>query len=199
MGGTFDVHHPESTAFGLAGCSTTGLLATVVAAVCPFLSVRGHRRWQDRPCRPHRAAQATIRPAAGNNMMASSACLPPSLCKEHDGGGLGWAALRGRATANGRRRRGTQEAWDRNIPSDSSDDTIARRCTVNALQAANSGERTRYTERQGSTRHRPFEGLCRHPLAEQLSLGSDRCIILLLVPIGDDDTPTVVLGLTGNY
>ncbi|RNF17202.1 hypothetical protein TcG_05737 [Trypanosoma cruzi] len=39
-----DVPHPEATAFGLAGCSTTGLLATVVAAVCPFSSVRGHGR-----------------------------------------------------------------------------------------------------------------------------------------------------------
>ncbi|RNC46756.1 hypothetical protein TcCL_NonESM03358 [Trypanosoma cruzi] len=34
------------------GSSTMELLATVVAAVCPFSSVRGHRRWQDRPLLP---------------------------------------------------------------------------------------------------------------------------------------------------
>ncbi|KAF8305517.1 hypothetical protein TcBrA4_0002520 [Trypanosoma cruzi] len=127
-------------------------------------------------------------------MMASSACLPPSSAKSTTAEELDVQLCADGPQLMDADVEAHTEAWDRNIPSDSSGDTIARRCTVNALQAANSGERTRYTERQGSTRHRPFEGLCRHPLAEQLSLGSDHYTILLLVPIGDDDTPTVVLG-----
>ncbi|KAF8293896.1 hypothetical protein TcYC6_0105550 [Trypanosoma cruzi] len=83
--------------------------------------------------------------------MASSACLLPSSAKSTTA-----EVLDGQLCADGPQLMDADveahtEAWDRNIPSDSRGDTIAQRCIENVLQAVNSGERTRYTERQGST------------------------------------------------
>ncbi|KAF8291837.1 hypothetical protein TcBrA4_0032120 [Trypanosoma cruzi] len=79
-------------------------------------------------------------------MMASSACLPPSSAKSTMAEDLDVQLCADEPQLMDADVEAHMEAWDRNIPSDSRGDTIARRCTENALQFVNSGERTRYTE-----------------------------------------------------
>ncbi|RNC32128.1 Tbingi protein [Trypanosoma cruzi] len=134
-------------------------------------------------------------------MMASSACLPPSCAKSTTAEDLDVQLC-----ANGPQLMDADveahtEAWDRNIPSDSRGDTIARRCTENALQAANSGERTRFTERQGSTA--PDTALSKDCVVTHWPNGSHWAAITasfsLLFRSGTTTHPPWCWGLTGNY
>ncbi|PWU93688.1 hypothetical protein C4B63_30g151 [Trypanosoma cruzi] len=87
------------------------------------------------------------------------------------------------------------EAWDRNIPSDSRGDTIARRCTENALQVVNA-ESARGTPSARTAQHptSPFRRTASSPIGRTALTGQRSLHHPPCFPIGDDDTPTVVLG-----
>ncbi|KAF8307761.1 hypothetical protein TcBrA4_0007830 [Trypanosoma cruzi] len=134
-------------------------------------------------------------------MMASSACLPPSSAKSTTAEDLDGQLCADEPQLMDADVEAHTEAWDRNIPSDSSGDTIARRCTVNALQAANSGERTRYTERQGSAA--PDTVLSKDCVVTHWPNSSHWAAITasfsLLFRSGTTTHPPWCWGLTGNY
>ncbi|KAF8305894.1 hypothetical protein TcBrA4_0039840 [Trypanosoma cruzi] len=79
-------------------------------------------------------------------MMASSACLPPSSAKSTMAEDLDVQLCADEPQLMDADVEAHMEAWDRNIHQTLVAIPLARRCTENALQFVNSGERTRYTE-----------------------------------------------------
>ncbi|PWV22118.1 hypothetical protein C3747_1g578 [Trypanosoma cruzi] len=134
-------------------------------------------------------------------MVASSACLLPSSAKSTTVEDLDVQLCMDGTQLMDADVEAHTEACDRNIPSDSRGDTIARRCIENLLQVVNSGERTRYTERQGSTA--PDTALSKDCVVTHWPNSSHWTAITasfsLLFRSGTTTHPPWCWGLTGNY
>ncbi|KEG07810.1 Tbingi protein [Trypanosoma grayi] len=137
-------------------------------------------------------AQVTIHLDAGMQLAISSAYLPPAATQitpedldrlGSDGPQLIGADVNAHALA-----------WDNEVPPDSRGDTIVQWCIDNEFLIANTGNRTRYTERhRGSAPDVTLAKECAvTDWTARPTPDSDHYIITYTVQVGEDDTPLEV-------
>ncbi|KEG06120.1 hypothetical protein DQ04_15851000, partial [Trypanosoma grayi] len=185
---------PEAASFGLPGFQHYGIARTCRGGGVSIL-IRDEIQVETGPALVAgiELAQATIHLDGGMRLTISSAFFPPVATKitsenldrlnNTDGPQLIGADANAHALA-----------WDNEVPPDSRGDTIVQWCIDNEFLIANTGNRTRYTERhRGSAPDVTLAKECAvTDWTARPTPDSDHYIITYTVQVGEDDTPLEV-------